>query len=351
MEVKLLDFGQLLSTAGGAESAPADASLNILGVTDTPGFDNVLAVQLGALAKSFISSGKGLEEYEDAIHSFLEESGIIAPLPAEIYRQFPDDDSIGPLIHPQPPNENSAESLIFPANFSVTQTENPSESLDPPTTPRPLADYKLQLPLESNSNLEKPLTGNFSVVKDEIESIPGKFQDAVIESAGLNREHIPGNTPLPENKIHVTSLSKPFGQANWNQEFGDRIIWLINKSHSSAELRLTPPNLGTIEVKINILQEQANITFSSQNAQVREVLESTIPRLREMLGAQQIQLNDVFVDQHSFSSQSGANPNRQFSGEKFSDSPTENLIENSDTGDDVHEQGILTSESVLSLYV
>ncbi len=195
------------------------------------------------------------------------------------------------------------------------------------------------------------MAGNFSAITDEIKSVPGKFLDTVIETAGFNRENISGNAPLAENKIHVASLSKPLGQANWNQEFGDRIIWLINKSHSTVELRLTPPNMGSIEVKIQTLRDQANIAFSSQNAQVREVLESAIPRLREMLGAQQIQLNDVFVDQHSFSSQSGANPNRQFSGETFSDSPIDNMAENIETSDDIHEQNILTSEGVLSLYV
>ena len=192
---------------------------------------------------------------------------------------------------------------------------------------------------------------NLSVTTSGFKSVAGKFLDTVIENASFNRENIPGNAPLPENKIHITSLSKPFGQANWNQEFGDRIIWLINKSHSSAELRLTPPNLGTIEVKIQTLQDQANIAFSSQNAQVREVLESAIPRLREMLGAQQIQLNDVFVNQHSFSSQSGANPNRQFSSQQFTNSPKENMAENIDTGDDIGEGSILTSDGVLSLYV
>jgi len=337
VEVKFLNFGHLLSTSGETESSPTSGNFK---VSEDSEFVNALAIQFGALAEKLISPGNDIGALEEDITSFLEEGGIISPLPAEIYRQLPNDDSVG--------------SLIYPINFSVPQTENPGETFDLQKQPQLPSEYNPRHSIDSieiKSNPSTVLTEKFSLVADEIKNFTGKPLDTVIESAGFNRENISGNAPLSENKIHITQLSKPFGQPNWNHEFGDRIIWLINKSHSFAELRLNPPNLGTIEVKVHALQDQTNIAFSSQNAQVREVLESTIPRLREMLGAQQIELKDVFVDQHSFGSHGGTNSNRQFFDEQFTPSSTDDIAENIKTSGNISDEEILTSEGVLSLYV
>jgi flagellar hook-length control protein FliK len=61
-----------------------------------------------------------------------------------------------------------------------------------------------------------------------------------------------------------------------------------------AEIKLTPPNLGPMEIKISLQNDQTSVTFIAAQAPTREALEASIPRLREMFG--EINLNLANVD-------------------------------------------------------
>jgi len=82
--------------------------------------------------------------------------------------------------------------------------------------------------------------------------------------------------------------------------------------HQVAQLKITPPNLGVIEVRLNINHDQASVSFVSHHALVRDAIESAMPRLREMLAEQALDLvqTDVSsgqqdVSQHSSGSGTG----------------------------------------------
>ena len=104
-------------------------------------------------------------------------------------------------------------------------------------------------------------------------------------------------------KAAVPLMDRPFGHAEWDQDLGDRVLWMAGRSMQAADLRLNPPSLGPVEVRISMNQDQTSIAFSSQHAVVREAIEAAIPKLREMFGSQQLNLIDVNVSQHSFSEQ------------------------------------------------
>ena len=93
------------------------------------------------------------------------------------------------------------------------------------------------------------------------------------------------------------ALIKHFSDPGWQQELGDKLIWMHKQSIPSAELRLNPEHLGPILVKIDVSHEQATIAFTAQHLAVKEAIEAAIPKLREMLGGQQLNLADVNVSQ------------------------------------------------------
>ncbi len=99
------------------------------------------------------------------------------------------------------------------------------------------------------------------------------------------------------------AVERPVGQSGWNQELGARIVWMTGKEVDSAQIRVNPPQLGPVEVRININQDQASVAFAAQNAAVRDAIEAAIPRLREMLGSQQLNLVNVDISQQSFGNQ------------------------------------------------
>ena len=103
--------------------------------------------------------------------------------------------------------------------------------------------------------------------------------------------------------LPTTTLATPFRQPGWDQALSERVLWAASQKLQSAEIRLNPPNLGPIEVRVHMQQDQAQVSFTAQHAVVREALESSMPRLREMLNANGFNLVDVDVSQHSFAEQ------------------------------------------------
>lgn len=94
-----------------------------------------------------------------------------------------------------------------------------------------------------------------------------------------------------------STLVKHFADPGWRQELGDKLIWMHKQSMPSVELRLNPEHLGPILVKIDMSQDQATVAFTAQHLAVKEAIEAAIPKLREMLGGQQLNLVEVNVSQ------------------------------------------------------
>jgi flagellar hook-length control protein FliK len=103
-------------------------------------------------------------------------------------------------------------------------------------------------------------------------------------------------------KPEVPALTRPLSHPSWNQDMGERIVWMNNRGISSAEIRMNPQNMGPITVRIDMNQDQATIAFTAQNVEVRTALEASIPKLREMLSSQNVNLADVNVSQQSSTS-------------------------------------------------
>ena len=93
------------------------------------------------------------------------------------------------------------------------------------------------------------------------------------------------------------SLEVPLGQEKWADALGERLTLLLKGDQQVARLRLDPPHLGPLELRVALNQDQASVAFVAQHALVREALEQAIPRLRELLGQQDLQLVDVDVSQ------------------------------------------------------
>lgn len=90
-------------------------------------------------------------------------------------------------------------------------------------------------------------------------------------------------------------VQTPVGQQNWDQEVGDKLVWMAGKQASKAELVLTPPHMGRVEVSITVSGDQANASFVSANPAVRDALEAALPRLREVLADAGVRLDQAQV--------------------------------------------------------
>jgi flagellar hook-length control protein FliK len=110
-------------------------------------------------------------------------------------------------------------------------------------------------------------------------------------------------SPAARAFVVQTGVPVTVGTPQWSQAVGDRVLWLAAQNVSSAEIRLDPPELGPLQVKVSVNQDQANITFISPHAAVRDALDQQLHRLREMFSEQGLNLGNVDVSDKSFAQQ------------------------------------------------
>jgi len=85
------------------------------------------------------------------------------------------------------------------------------------------------------------------------------------------------------------------------QALGNRVLWMLGQNLQTAELRINPPHLGPLEVHISLDGQHTKVSFFTQHAEVREMMEGTIPRLREILAEAGLNSANVDVSQQDLS--------------------------------------------------
>lgn len=78
---------------------------------------------------------------------------------------------------------------------------------------------------------------------------------------------------------------------------------MLARNMKSVDIRLDPPELGSMQVKLSVQNDQAAVSFVVSNQQAKDALENSLPKLKELLEQQGMQLADSDVQQQS--SQSG----------------------------------------------
>lgn len=86
-------------------------------------------------------------------------------------------------------------------------------------------------------------------------------------------------------------------RAEGQQQLQEKIRWMVNSRSTLAEIRLDPPELGSMQVRVNMSGDAASVNFVVQSQQARDALNDAMPRLREMLNEQGIELGESFVQQ------------------------------------------------------
>lgn len=117
-----------------------------------------------------------------------------------------------------------------------------------------------------------------------------------------------GNVNTNLNIIHrqndaSLSVQTPVRDQNWASDFSQKIVWLASNDKQSAQITLNPAQMGPIEISLNVDKGNATASFVSVNADVREAIESALPRLREMFASAGIELGQTNVSAESFKQQ------------------------------------------------
>ena len=109
----------------------------------------------------------------------------------------------------------------------------------------------------------------------------------------------------------------------------DKVLVMINQKLQQVDIKLDPPELGNVQVRVNLQGDAATVNFVVQNPQAKEALEQTMPRLRDMLQQQGIELGQSQVNQqHSGSASQQGQGQASFSSARAEHSePAEDFVE------------------------
>lgn len=136
--------------------------------------------------------------------------------------------------------------------------------------------------MESMPSVRPPIPGG-----GELLSVSAPLAQGGQSAAAATAEQ-PSAVKLPAVNVTV-------GEKGWDQLVGERITWMLGSRVQQAEVRLSPPHLGPLEMRVSVHNDQASVSFAAPHALTREAIEAAIPRLREMMAEGNLNLVNVNV--------------------------------------------------------
>ena len=91
------------------------------------------------------------------------------------------------------------------------------------------------------------------------------------------------------------TINTPVRDAAWGDKLGERVLMMSGNQLKTAEIKLTPADLGPLRVRISVEEGAAHVSFHAQHAVTREAIEQALPRLREMLADSGLSLGQADV--------------------------------------------------------
>lgn len=118
-------------------------------------------------------------------------------------------------------------------------------------------------------------------------------------AAGIGAPAAAQNLNVPNPNIQQNlAMSVPPNHPGWAGEMGQKVAWLAQGGSHSAHIKLDPPELGSLTVKVSVDSDNNNtqVSFVVATPHTRDLLEGQMGRLRDMLAQQGMDLGSVNVD-------------------------------------------------------
>lgn len=152
--------------------------------------------------------------------------------------------------------------------------------------------------------------------------------------------HAPGSVTTSTS----LSIATPVFDPAWSETVGKQVAMLVSRNVRGAELRLSPAELGPVQVQLSVDDNVAKVAFTAGQAVTREALEQALPRLRDMLADQGVTLGEASVSdqrgQRGDSAGDGGNP-AAVSYAAESETSGEDAVSTSATAGTAERRGLL----------
>lgn len=152
---------------------------------------------------------------------------------------------------------------------------------------------------------------------------------ALTETLGLERAPdaalLAPTSPTPA--LHKLDLAAafpapvPLPSPRFAEEVGARLQWIAEQQGGEATLRISPDGLGPVEIRLKLDGDRVELGFTATQQDTRQALQDALPKLREMLAQQGLQLGHADVGhKHAQSSNDDASKSAKgFAGDDEAD--------------------------------
>lgn len=150
-----------------------------------------------------------------------------------------------------------------------------------------------------------------------------------LAAQSINHPSATYSTSSQADTAGLMAARTPMGTDAWGRDIGEKVLWMAAQNLTEAEIQLDPPELGPLQARISVQNDQAQVSFTSNSALVRDALDQTAHRLRDMFSSEGLNLVDVNVSdqqQHGRSDHGGeAVANNELATEAGNEAPAESL--------------------------
>lgn len=158
--------------------------------------------------------------------------------------------------------------------------------------PRPgiLAELQWQSSVEASKDLRQSRN-----IPRALQSHPAsaatEVRNSPIDTTGLAGASDHKAIAQTSTDLIATSVRDPA----WGDRLNERVLLMAGNQQKTAEIRLTPAELGPLRVTVAVDDRAAHVTFHAQHGLTRDAIEQALPRLREMLAENGISLGQANV--------------------------------------------------------
>jgi len=145
-------------------------------------------------------------------------------------------------------------------------------------------------------------TGNAAVTPQTESRTTDGIQNLVNNAAVAVSSAPVSTTPTTTSVVNSPStplLNAQLGTPEWQQQLGQQVMMFNRQGLQSAELRLHPQDLGSIQVSMKIENNQAQLHFVSGLSAVRSAIQAAMPDLKTALADNGISLGQSSVGSDS----------------------------------------------------
>ncbi len=193
---------------------------------------------------------------------------------------------------------NNGNGAVLPGN--ETGHVDPDADFDLLAEGKPVAENRI-MPNPANQQSTSRIVAQLQVNEQAIRSqastsFSGQGSGSNLQSGANNTSYTQLMTQTMPSPV-TQNIHKP----EWGNAIGQRITWMIGNKLQGAQVRITPAHLGPVDIKLSIENGVAQVSFVSSHQVVRDALEQAVPRLRDMLENQNLELGDVDISDRSLS--------------------------------------------------